>query len=470
MQVKAEIEKMGTEMRAMFEQIMAKEGKTQGSTSLDSSHGKGVDCSSPLKSVSTSVAVNPVEMTSGDFNRSCKHGRLECPRFDGDNFSGWLMKTDQFFEAEGVADNAKVRAVMMHLEGRALQWHQYYVRSRGSSVGLEWAPYLEEMRRRFGDTEFSDPMSDIVTLKQYGSVDNYYDEFLSLLNSLQLSSDYGLSIFISNLKPDISKTVRLFFPKTLSHAFSLAKQIESLNYASPRKTFTPYKNPPQAPPYSFNPIQHTVKPSTLPPLLPTPNIPMLPAPPNTNKHSFNPNTKPSTWNSSFQNTKSNHMPNKQERDERRKNGLCMWCGVKFTRGHTCYKSQLYQMLVEGSDDTEEDTDLFLDCEDSIATDQKVEESPVISLHALTGTTDYHTMRVQGKIKNQLVNILVDTGSTHNFVDQQMVKQLGVKLKTIQSFMVTVANGDKLQAQQGCPNLTWEVQGIQQTSDFFLSYL
>ena len=165
LQVKAEIEKMGTEMRAMFEQIMAKEGKTQGSTSLDSSHGKGVDCSSPSKSVSTSVAVNPVEMTSGDFNRSCKHGRLECPRFDGDNFSGWLMKTDQFFEAEGVADDAKVRAVMMRLEGRALQWHQYYVRSRGSSVGLEWAPYLEEMRRRFGDTEFFDPMSDIVTLK-----------------------------------------------------------------------------------------------------------------------------------------------------------------------------------------------------------------------------------------------------------------------------------------------------------------
>ena len=126
------------------------------------------------------------------------------------------MKTDQFFEAEGVADDAKVRAVMMRLEGRALQWHQYYVRSRGSSVGLEWAPYLEEMRRRFGDTEFSDPMSDIVTLKQYGSVDNYYDEFLALLNSLQLSSDYGLSIFISNLKPDISKTVRLFFPKTVT--------------------------------------------------------------------------------------------------------------------------------------------------------------------------------------------------------------------------------------------------------------
>ena len=78
------------------------------------------------------------------------------------------------------------------------------------------------------------------------------------------------------------------------------------------------------------------------------------------------------------------------------------------------------MSVDSSIEADEDIDLFLDCEDSsdvMESIPKEENDLVISLHALTSTTDYQTMRVQGKIKNQLISILVDTGSTHNFVDQ-----------------------------------------------------
>ena len=51
------------------------------------------------------------------------------------------------------------------------------------------------------------------------------------------------------------------------------------------------------------------------------------------------------------------------------------------------------MLVNCSDETKEDIDLFLDCEYSNENVQKDEESPVISIHALIGITDYHTMKV-----------------------------------------------------------------------------
>ena len=65
------------------------------------------------------------------------------------------------------------------------------------------------------------------------------------------------------------------------------------------------------------------------------------------------------------------------------------------------------MLVDSGNEGDEDTELFMDCEDhldELGNNQKEEPIPVISLHALIGTTGYHTMRVQGKIKNQLVNI------------------------------------------------------------------
>ena len=48
--------------------------------------------------------------------------------------------------------------------------------------------------------------------------------------------------------------------------------------------------------------------------------------------------------------------------------------------------------------------------------------PIISLHAFLGTGDSQTMKLQGKVKNLVVIILVDIGSTHNFINQNVVKR------------------------------------------------
>ena len=34
-----------------------------------------------------------------DIFHTYQQGRLECPSFDGSDFSGWLMKAEQYFEA-----------------------------------------------------------------------------------------------------------------------------------------------------------------------------------------------------------------------------------------------------------------------------------------------------------------------------------------------------------------------------------
>ena len=91
---------------------------------------------------------------------------------------------------------------------------------------------------------------------------------------------------------------------------------------------------------------------------------------------------------------------------------------------------------------------------------------MISLYALIRKNGYHTMRVEGKIRNQLVSILVDIGSTHNFVDQKVVKNIEVKLQSVTGLTVTVANGEKLKADEWCTSLTWKVQGLTQVVDFF----
>lgn len=48
--------------------------------------------------------------------------------------------------------------------------------------------------------------------------------------------------------------------------------------------------------------------------------------------------------------------------------------------------------------------------------------PAISLHAIIGCLNLNTTRVKGKIENYWVVILIDTRSTHNFVDPVIVKK------------------------------------------------
>ena len=112
---------------------------------------------------------------------------------------------------------------MMHLEGRALQWHQRFMKNQGPLTEVNWNVYVVEMRNKFSENEFFDPMIELVSFKQTKTIEEFYEEFESLLNLLQLLDDYALSIFISSLKPEISKPIRLFYPKTLTHALNLCK-------------------------------------------------------------------------------------------------------------------------------------------------------------------------------------------------------------------------------------------------------
>ena len=140
-------------------------------------------------------------------------------------------------------------------------------------------------------------------------------------------------------------------------------------------------------------------------------------------------------------------------DERRKKGLCSWCGVKFILGHRCIRSQLYHILIDQVEEVEGDLEEFLDCTETLEDEGHKDSSEgyntIISLHALMGTEGCQTMRLMGKIKKQVVVMLINSGSTHNFIDQTMAKKLKCSTTLVTGVSVTVANGDILQAQEMC---------------------
>ncbi|KAH1106745.1 hypothetical protein J1N35_010513 [Gossypium stocksii] len=73
---------------------------------------------------------------------------LECPNFDCTDFRGWWSKLERFFLSKCVRDEAKVKIVMFHLEGKALDWHHFFVQRRGGPKGLVKSLSQAEMNDR----------------------------------------------------------------------------------------------------------------------------------------------------------------------------------------------------------------------------------------------------------------------------------------------------------------------------------
>ena len=89
-----------------------------------------------------------------------------------------------------------------------------------------------------------------------------------------------------------------------------------------------------------------------------------------------------------------------------------------------------------------------------------EEDVGITLYALTGTPTPGTMRVRGNIIGSGLVLLVDTGSTHNFVDALVVSSLQLKVDVSRILEVKVANGTVVRTQGFCSSVPVCVQGVE----------
>ena len=75
-----------------------------------------------------------------------------------------------------------------------------------------------------------------------------------------------------------------------------------------------------------------------------------------------------------------------------------------------------------------------------ATLEEEEMSPTISRNALAGITTPQTLKIEGNIKKKKVIVLIDSGSTHNFIHCKVAKELNCFLYPAPEFQVMVANG------------------------------
>lgn len=140
--------------------------------------------------------------------------------------------------------------------------------------------------------------------------------------------------------------------------------------------------------------------------------------------------------------------------KRRAEGLCYFCDEKFTPEHylTYKKTQLF--MIETEEDVEEEGN------DDSQIIEREEECDVaqISVQAMTGTTGYRTMCVKGVHGKRILFILIDSGSTHNFVDPKIAAKLGCTLTPAGITRVAVADGRKLGLTSKVETFQWRFGG------------
>jgi len=214
----------------------------------------------------------------------------------------------------------------------ALCWHQNFIRSlRGQAVS--WLEYVEALCCRFGGEK--NPLEELIELKQKNDLETYIKDFDILWNRYEISEKNALVFFIKGLNVKVKNMIKMFEPKSLKQAYTLARlQDNTLTHrcysSNPnRKTYHPttfaYQNKPSTPPsYNKNPPgppNNSFKP---------PHSSILPSPP-----PYNPNTT---------NRTTRHIKNRDS-DERRARGFCFWFDENFISGHRCQNNKLYSLYI-----------------------------------------------------------------------------------------------------------------------------
>ena len=73
----------------------------------------------------------------------------------------------------------------------------------------------------------------------------------------------------------------------------------------------------------------------------------------------------------------------------------------------------------------------------------------ISLHAIKGVASSKIIKVEGKVPEGSLMVLIDNGSTHSFIDEGTAWKMKCELSNTQPLAVTVANGSRVLSKSAC---------------------
>ena len=367
--------------------------------------------------------------------------RIEMPRFDGTNPKLWQTQCEDYFRFWSTPQSQWISLATSLFEGSAARWLDS-VRRRVPNV--TWEEFCHLLQNRFGRNLHQSILRKFFHISQMGTVEEYVEQFSDLFDQLAAyenspNSVHYVTRFMEGLKPSIKLAVGIQQPTDLDTAYQLALLHEELGMGSGGSVIAASSR------------RATAFPLPPPPVLSSSSSSTNRA--SDEKRNTDPLRKPGTddkWGAL--------------RAYRRAKGLCYVCGERWSKDHVCKQEvqlHIVQEMIEILQSSESD-----DCE--VGEQQLGVHMISISAAAVGDKSEppVRTMQLRVQLQGHNVTFLVDSGSTHSFVDLSLAAKLS-GVTPMARVMVKIANGDAIPCQKQLQNCSWSCSGHKFLNDFKL---
>ncbi|CAH9112121.1 unnamed protein product, partial [Cuscuta epithymum] len=382
--------------------------------------------------------------------------KIDLPVFNGKDVFGWLVRMNRYFRLNQIQEDEKIDVAVVAMEDQALNWFQWW---EGHAPRQNWKTFTKAMTKRFQPDMVQDPLGPLFSLKQKGTTLEYRDQFETAM-ALQghLTEEVLRSIFLKGLRRDIRAELKLYSAKSLAKVMNLATLIENKNVETMivrnkdegrKKTQYKSQNWGDVKNWKVNQV---------------------------NAYSTIKGMEDSKVNKEVKDqhiSKNGSRLSQEELLDRSKRGLCFKCGDNWGKGHVC-KMKNYKMMLVKNSEGEEESDMEDESSEggqSESSNQKDSKIMQLCILSKEGIPSMQTFKVKGRAEWQgremLVNVLIDSGATHNFLSQELVDKWAIPYHPIHGYKVQIGNGECIPNMGRCDELRLKIQGIPIQQTYYL---
>lgn len=353
--------------------------------------------------------------------------KMSFPRFTGANPTIWKDKCLDYFRIFNIPEVYWVTAASMHMDDNASKWLQMHKLTHDLD---SWTEFISAVEDHFGSYDYRDAIGELVSLTQDGTLEDYISAFVDLqyqvtMHNTGFDQVYFVTQFIKGLKHELRMGVQSQVPQDMKRAIMLAKVQQQVLESKQFKTSR-----------------------------------------------YSPTSKSSATSSSSRfdtkSTSSAHSSlwkERQLRDFRKSSGLCMYCGDKYDAAHAASCTKRPQGQVHTLVLNDLDQPLSVEVLTQLAMEDSVtDELQHLSLNALAGTAHGEVLQLRGMLQNKAMVVLLDSGSSHSFVNASFLAKVGISPISVPPKQVKVANGQCLVTDKLVPAMEWWCQGHTMVTD------
>ncbi|KAF7826330.1 Retrotransposable element Tf2 [Senna tora] len=364
-----------------------------------------------------------------------------------------------------IPGDEKLDAVAVCMEGKTLNWLQWLEVRKPVQ---RWSDFKTKLLRRFHQSQQGNGYEILMAHKQTSDVDEYRERFELLSAPLKEATEEMLIGFYQNgLKEEVRAELRMTQAQNLLDIMDMSQKIEERNEVVEKLREEKLKKA-----LKPNPLPKWVTGSAKPNYPKTFTSTTTPITSNTSGPS---NTTESKSSDDRKSSAASNTPSKknyrrltdEEIKRKRERGECFTCDDKWSPAHKCKNKRLNIIILSDLEEGEEDGEEFVFDPDETRKDKSVSTLMSLSLNSVVGITSGRTMKLMGKIRGKEVVIMIDSGATHNFISEELVKRMGLEIEKTKSYRVTLGDGYTVQQQGCCKGLEIEMQGLRVCENFYL---